>query len=156
MVFYANELWKGVQTGESFIKSYDLTAQQVSDIKQLYKKLDVQKIPSDKFIKSWQQGFDGITYIIEEKSHKLYAFKNYWTPSAQYEFDESRRILAFTSTIEEIVDYSSKWKEFQREIPFYGWTYNGSLIVLKVIVNTKEYRKYKRKKNRQLRDKKLQ
>src|SRR5690606_34492706 len=116
--FYVKEIWDNVQTGELFIKSYELTPRQVNEIENLYKELDIQQIPSDKLIKNWQQGFDGITYIIERKDGRLYSFKNYWTPSSQYKFDESRRILTFTSAIDEIVDYSSKRKDFEKEIPF--------------------------------------
>ena len=62
-------------------------------------------------------------------------------------------ILNFTKQIDEIVDYTNKRKDFEREIPFYGWTYNGSMVITRVISDTKEYLKYKRMKKKQLKNK---
>jgi len=152
--FYAKEIWDNVQTGESFVKSYDLTSEQFNEIQSLYKSLQIQKIPSDNLIENWKHGVDGIEYIIELKNGNSYSFKSYWTPSAQKEFDESKKILEFTNQLDKIIDYPAKRKEFEKQIPFYGWTYNGSMVVIKIISNTKEYRKYKRIKEKQLKRKK--
>ena len=151
--FYVKEIWDGVQTDETFIKGYELTIKQTNDIHTLYDNLLIREIPSDKLIENWRHGFDGIEYIIESKDANLYSFKCYWTPSAQKEFDESKKILDFTNQLDSIINYSEKRKVFEKEIPFYGWTYNGSMSMIKIISNTKEYRKYKRMKSKQLKEK---
>ena len=152
IVFYVHEIWESNQTGETYIKSFDIHAEQVKKIKLLIDSLEINKIPSDKYISSWTHGFDGITYIFENKKDNHYSFKNYWTPSSQKNLKEAQNILTFTNQLDGIIEYSAKRKLFEREIPFYGWTYNGSMAVTRVISNTKEYRKYKRMKKRQLRN----
>ena len=150
VTFYAHEIWDSKQTGESFIKSYPLDKIQLLKIYQLYDSLEINKIPSDKFIKKWKHGFDGITYILERKIETMYSFKNYWTPSIQENFYESQRILNFTTAIDTIIDYREKRKIFESEIPFYGWSFNGSMVTMRIVSNTKQYRKYKRMKRKQL------
>ncbi|HRN46459.1 MAG TPA: hypothetical protein PKW69_00385 [Niabella sp.] len=151
--FYVNEIWDNQQTGEAFIKSYEIKPDQIKKITALIDLFKINEIPSDKFIKKWTHGFDGITYIIENKTDNLYSFKNYWTPSSQENFEQAEAILKFTNQLDEIVEYITKRKEFEKEIPFYGWTYNGSMIITRVISDTKAYLKYKRTKKKQLKNK---
>jgi hypothetical protein len=151
LIFYANEIWNNKQTGECYIKSFELTSAQVRKIKQLIDSLGINEIPSDRYIKDWQHGFDGITYIVENKNNDYYSFKTYWTPSAQIKFKESAAISNFINQLDEITGYRTNLKLFEREIPFYGWTYEGSMITMKVISNSRAYRKYKRMKKKQMR-----
>ena len=151
--FYVNEIWEEYQTGEFFKKCYKLDKKQVDEIKALYEDLKIKEIPSDKKIEKWKSGFDGITYIFETKNNSKYSFKTYWTPTIQDDFDESRRIIEFKNKLDTIVDYTSKIKKFERKIPFYGWSYNNSMIVVKITSNSKEYRKYKRAKKKQQKQK---
>lgn len=152
-VFYVHEIWEGKQTGETYIKSFDLNLEQVIKIKLMFDCLEINTIPSDKYISNWIHGFDGITYIFENKKDNSYSFKNYWTPSSQKNLKEAQDILNFTNQLDDIIDYSAKRKSFENGIPFYGWTYNGSsMAAVRVISNTKEYRRYKRMKKRQLKN----
>ena len=154
IVFYVQEIWESEQTGETYIKSFDIDAAQVKKIKLLKDSLEINNIPSDKYISGWARGLDGITYLFENKKDNNYSFKNYWTPSSQGNFKEAQTILTFTNQLDEIIEYSAKRRLFEREIPFYGWTYNGSsMATVRVISNTKEYRRYKRMKKRQLKNK---
>lgn len=150
--FYVNEIWDNKQTGEVFIKAYEIKPDQIKKITALVDHFKINEIPSDKFIKKWTHGFDGITYIIENKTDNVYSFKNYWTPSSQENFAQAEAIINFTKQIDEIVDYTNKRKCFEEEIPFYGWTYNGSMVITRVISDTKEYLKYKRMKKKQLKN----
>lgn len=150
--FYVREIWNGEQTGVTYIKSFELKPEQAKRIKFLIDSLEINKIPSDKYIHDWSKGLDGITYIFENKNANNYSFKNYWTPSSQRSFKESKAILNFTNQLDEIIEYPAKRKLFEREIPFYGWTYDGSMAVIRVISSTKEYRKYERMKKRQLKN----
>ncbi|MEZ0007630.1 hypothetical protein ABH942_003015 [Flavobacterium sp. 28YEA47A] len=141
--FYVNGTYTNNRSKESFAKGYDLKQEQVSQIKNLYEALKVQEIPSCKLIKSWKQGFDGITYIFELKKGNSYSFKNYWTPSMQDEFEESKRILQFVNQLDTIVDYIREREKFEKEIPFLEWSYNNSMIITKVIPNTEAYKRAK-------------
>lgn len=151
--FYVKEIWNNVQTDETFSKSFDLDTKQVKALKKLIDSLTINEIASDRYIQDWHQGFDGITYLIEHKKDNLYSFKKYWTPSSQNSFKESVAILKFITELDRIVEYQAKRKLFESEIPFYGWTYNGSTAIVKIISNTKAYQKYKLMKKRQLKQK---
>jgi hypothetical protein len=129
---------------EIFVKRYALKQEQVRQIKNLYDALKIQEIPSDKLIKNWKQGFDGITYFFELKEGKSYSFKNYWTPSIQEEFEESKKISQFIDQLDKIVDYPAKRKKFENEIPFSQWSYNNSGITVSTIPNKKAYKRAKK------------
>ncbi|HWV74150.1 MAG TPA: hypothetical protein VN040_20670 [Pseudosphingobacterium sp.] len=151
VVFYADEIWEDRQTGHYFSKSFELDPKQVTEIEQLIDSLDILSIPSDRFIKGWSSGFDGITYFIEEKKDHQYSFKTYWTPSAQPDLKEAKTLSDFADKrLDRIIDYEGKRKLFEQEISFYGWTYNGSIMTTKVIADRKAFRKYKREKKKQL------
>lgn len=134
---------------EIFVKKYRLSQKQVRQIKNLYDTLKIQEIPTDKLIKNWEQGLDGITYFFELKEGNSYSFKNYWTPSAQDEFEESKKILQFINELENILDYPAKRRKFENKIPFFQWSYNYGGVNVSTIPNTKKYykklKKYKRK-----------
>lgn len=58
---------------------------------------------------------------------------------------------SWNTKFDEIINYSEKKILFESENPFYGWKYNGSMVIVQVISNSKDFRKYKRIKKRQLR-----
>lgn len=150
VIFYVREIWDSKQTGESFIKSFILDQGQILKIYKLYDSLGIIELPSDKFIKKWGHGFDGITYIIENKIGNNYSFKNYWTPTAQEKFEESENLVRFTNDLDSLLNYKEKSKLFESAIPFYSWTYEGSIAIAIRIISKKEFKKYRRKKNKQL------
>jgi len=83
--------------------------------------LKINELPSDKNIKGWQQGLDGITYFIEYKVDKNYSFKNYWTPTSQDSLAEAQLLLLLISSFESLPDIKNSSKDFQNEIPFDSW-----------------------------------
>ena len=85
--------------------------------------LKINELPSDKNIKGWQQGLDGITYFIEYKVDKNYSFKNYWTPTSKDSLAEAQLPLLLMSSFESLPDIKNSSKDFQNEIPFDSWTY---------------------------------
>jgi len=153
IIFYVKEIWAGKQTKDFFLKSFELEHEQVAAIRQEIHALGIDTLPSGKYIKGWTYGFDGITYYLEQKKENQYTFKSYWTPSIQENLKEARVLSDFLdSKLDKIIEYEKKKKLFEQEVPFYGWTYPGSAIVVKIISNDKAFRKYKRKKKKQLKD----
>jgi len=101
--------------------------------------IKINELPSDKNIKGWQQGLDGITYFIEYKVDNKYSFKNYWTPTSQDSLVEAKLLLYFISSLENLLDLKKSSKAFQNEIPFDSWTYPGSSTsVLRIKPKTKK------------------
>ncbi len=152
-VMYVDEIWKGKKTGQTFIKEFDLTKKQVNEIKNLITSLKIHEIPSDKQVKEWTFGFDGIIYNFELKDGNNYSYKHYWTPTSQQKFVESNTINYFVIKIDEIIDYHGNSKKFAKEIPYFTWTKDGvSWVAMKVLnrENYSEYRRYKKlmKKNK--------
>lgn len=111
----------------------------------------INTIPSDKFIPKWQQGFDGITYIIEYKDSVQRSFKKYWTPSAQNNVEEAESIQNFVDKVYSTVDLEKLSLNFQKEIPFRSWTCNG--VIITRVMSKKEYKEYKKKKRKLLKKK---
>ena len=109
-----------------FTKHYPITSSQASKIRHLIDSLQIETLPSDKNIKGWDHGFDGIEYFTEFKRNGLYTFKNYWTPTAQDTLKEAKLFQNFVSSLSNILDLKNNGKLFQDDIPFDSWTYPGS------------------------------
>lgn len=112
VVFGVDEEWNGKPTGDSVIQYYSLTENQISGIKRLIDSLEINKIPSDKYIADWKLGFDGDVCIIENKNGNNYSFKTYWTPSAQGNLKEAKTILNFTTQTDSIINYPQLREKF--------------------------------------------
>lgn len=109
-----------------FIKHYPITSSQALEIRHLIDSLQIEALPSDKNIKGWQSGFDGIEYFTEFIKNGQYTFKNYWTPSAQDTLKEAVLFQSFISGLSKILDLKNNGKIFQDDIPFDSWIYPGS------------------------------
>ncbi|MCF6141066.1 hypothetical protein L1S34_07195 [Flavobacterium sp. K77] len=134
-----------------FKKTFNLTNETAKEITNLIEKTKINTIPSDKFIEGWQQGFDGIEYIFEYKTKTEYSFKNYWTPTAQENIEEAKRIQKFVDELYQICDSENLSKQFSNEIPFRSYSYNGGSIVVSRIMIKEEYRKFKKEKRKRRR-----
>lgn len=145
-VMYVDEIWEGKKTGQTFIKEFNLTEKQVNEIKYLISSLKIHEIPSDKQIKDWTFGFDGITYKFELKDGDTYSYKHYWTPTAQQKFMEANTINYFIIKIDNIIDYQENSKNFAKEVPYYNWTKNEVSWVAMKVLNKENYSKYRRYK----------
>jgi hypothetical protein len=112
-----------------FTKHYPITSSQASQVRHLIDSLQIETLPSDKNIKGWEQGLDGIEYFTEFKKNGLYTFKNYWTPTAQDTLKEAILFQSFVSSLSNILDLKNNGKLFQDDIPFASWIYPGSASV---------------------------
>ena len=87
------------------------------DTVQIRKVLDLEKIiapiSTDKTIKGWKQGFDGIEYIFETATPSTYCFKTYWTPTAQDStLMEAKMIQGFVDSLYSSLRLDSKRQAF--------------------------------------------
>ncbi|WP_160711752.1 hypothetical protein [Chitinophaga solisilvae] len=153
VVFKADEIWDKILTDDCFVQTFPLTENQVQHICHLIDTLMIDSIPSDKYIRQWHRGFDGVTYCLESRTGTVYSFKRYWTPSVQGNFREANLIAAFIEQLNIITGYTDKRKIFEAAIPFYGWTSNNGTITMRVVSDSEHYNKYKRLKKKQLKQK---
>jgi hypothetical protein len=117
-----------------FKKTFNLKSETAKEIINLIEKTEINKIASDKFIKGWQHGFDGIEYIFEYKTKNEYSFKNYWTPNLQDNLDEAKKIQNFVDELYRICNSENLSKLFVKEIPFRSYSYNGGSAVVSRIM----------------------
>ena len=141
--FYVREIDK-VQTGESFQQIFPLNKEIVREMFALIDSTEIEKIPSDSFIKNWKQGFDGINYNLELKTQNSYSYKSYWTPTIQTNVPEAILIQKFIDKFYSMANSKANYNTFERNIPFLSWTCNG--VTLSKVLTRQEYRKYKKKK----------
>jgi len=151
IIYFVFEVWEEDYKADTFVKTY-LLPKSISE--SLYKYISnsgIQKIPSDKYIKDWQQGFDGITHTYELKDNHNYSFKNFWTPTAQKGIEEAEFIIEFNKKIGEIGKLEKYGKDFAENVPFISYMYSGSAYSITKPPTKKELRKYKRgRKKKQL------
>jgi len=138
---------------KNFKKTFNLKSETAKEIFNLIEKTEINKIASDKFIKDWQHGFDGIEYIFEYKTKTEYSFKNYWTPDSQENLEEAKTIQKFVNELYRICDSENLSKQFSKEIPFRSYSYNGGSMVVSRIMTQEEYRKYKKEKRKRKKQK---
>ncbi len=109
-----------------FVKKDIILPKDAAKAINLIDSLKIIELPSDKNIKGWQQGLDGITHFIEYKIDNRYSFKNYLTPEVQGSLAEAQLLLTFISSLENLLDMTSSSKIFQNDIPFDSWKHPGS------------------------------
>lgn len=138
----ANETSQYGQTGDCFVKVFELDSLQLSQVLDLYSLLNIDVIPTDKFIAEWKWGFDGIIYTFESRRDTLYSLKHYWTPEIQ-ENETAHKLDSFFKRLDRIVDYPEKQKIMNQEVPFQMWSMDGSIVGVSRGVNSRRaYRKY--------------
>lgn len=111
----------------------------------LIESTEIKNIPDEDAIKSWGQGFDGITYIIETADTKEYFFKTYWTPTAQNSLKEAIIVQNFVDKCMEVTNSKEIWSDFASRIPFECYINGGPMISCKVLTK-REKRKLKRER----------
>jgi hypothetical protein len=144
--FVAREIDEFKDSTTVFQRKFNFDSDISLKIFRLIDSLKINSIPSDKFIPKWQQGFDGITYLMEYKDSIQHSFKNYWTPKAQENLEEAVRIQNFVDYVYTIVNSEKLDAIFQKEIPFRSWTCNG--VSISRAMTRKEYKEYRRKKRK--------
>jgi hypothetical protein len=130
--------------GRTFKKRFDLSQSQVQEAFRLVDSSRIGDIPSQKFIEAWQQGFDGVEYLFEEKRDSLFSFRSYWSPRVQEGVPEAVRVLSFVNSLDSVVKRKELSSTFQAQIPFDSWTYPGSGVGF-VRVKPVKNRKFKGK-----------
>lgn len=98
----------------------DLSGEATSQVKYLVDDLEIETIPSDKFIEDWvQTGLDGHTYFIEHSSGDSLSFKNYWSPAyhRHKQIREARFIRYFIDQLFKIEEINSAFG-FMEKQPF--------------------------------------
>lgn len=95
-------------------------------------------LPSDKEIKNWQHGADGITYFVEYSDKKNYWIKNYWTPSAQDSIPEALIVLNFIKKLSDSLNLEVTYKTFKNDLPKQGCYNSGGMTNTCYISNTLE------------------
>jgi hypothetical protein len=94
-----------------------LSEAEAQNVYDLFKGTQVFKLPTDKEIKNWQQGDDGAEYLLEYATGSNYAFKAYWTPSAQKGVPEADTLLALNQRLGLIINLGASWKSFLATLP---------------------------------------
>lgn len=120
------EAYPNDKRNKIFTKRYPISISQASQVRHLIDSLQIELLPSDKHIKGWQQGLDGVTYFTECKKDGQYSFKNYWTPTSQDSLKEAIQFQCFVSGLDKILNLKNNSKSFEDDIPFDSWTYPGS------------------------------
>lgn len=133
---------KQQQNPEKFYFSrVDLDPQEAKKAYELIKAVDT--IPTDKFIKGWAQGFDGVEYNLETSTPRTYDFRNYWTPTTQKKsVTEAWKIQAFINNIDTLLALRHKLKDFFDGLKPGSYVGDGPMIIVKL---TKEQQDYLRR-----------
>lgn len=121
--------------GRLYFKKYALTDRTTEAIFDLVTKYQIIDLPTDKQIKGWDGGFDGITYIIEHADSDSYSFKNYWTPTYyQDKLKEAKQLVDFVDSVNSIDELKTLGEKFMTRQPFSSWygAIGGGTIVSKI------------------------
>ena len=103
----------------------------------------IEAIPTDKLIKNWVQGLDGIEYVIETSTPAIYSFKTYWTPSVQdFSLAEAKKIKSFVKNLDSLLDLGHKYHQFFATLkPGNYYTGDGTMVAMKLTAEQNEYSK---------------
>ena len=126
---------KKSKEGRLYFKKNALTDQTTKMIFDLVTKYKILGLPTDKQIKGWDGGLDGITYLIEHADKNSYSFKNYWTPTHyEDELTEARQLVDFVDNLNNIDELKTLGEKFMNRQPFSSWygSIGGSTIVSKI------------------------
>lgn len=132
-------------TNRTFIKANELNGDSLRLLRELLTSSNILFLPTDDSIKGWQQGFDGITYIIEHSTKDSYSFKSYWTPQAQDSLKEAIHVHTFIDNAFSLANAQTVWKEFSKQIPFESYYNGGPGIALRVLTE-KQRKAYKKER----------
>ena len=114
--------------------------------KKAYKLIkQVENIPTDKSIKGWVQGLDGVEYIFETSTPSTYNFRTYWTPTAQdSSLIEAKDIQKFVIEMDSVLNLHDQYKKFFATLKPGNYMGDGPSISIKLTpVQIEYYRKTK-------------
>jgi hypothetical protein len=130
-------------TNRTFIQTKKILGDSLRQLVEQVKSSKILFLPTEDSIKGWQQGLDGIIYIIEHSKKDNYAFKTYWTPKAQDSLKEAIQVQTFVDNAFNLADAKTAWQEFSKEIPFESYYNGGPGVAIRILTEKqrKEYRK---------------
>jgi hypothetical protein len=102
----------------------------------------IAKIPTDKLINGWTQGFDGLEYVFETSTPTTYSFRTYWTPTSQdSSLAEAKMVQAFVNDLDSLLGLGHKYSAFFATLkpgPYIG---DGPMITTKLTAKQAKYSK---------------
>ncbi len=135
--FYDEEK-KKKKTSRLFSNQTDLDTVQARNVFSLTKV--ISEIPTDKSIKGWGQGFDGVEYIFEVVNPLDYCFKTYWTPRAQdSSLIEAKMIQTFVNKLDTLLQLNQRFKDFFSTLEPGSYIGGGPMITVKLTPKQIEY-----------------
>lgn len=134
-------------TNRFFCLQQSLTPQQVEDILALYRSRDMDTLRHQEKIAEWDNGLDGITYIIETQYDRLYRFRTYWTPWSDSPIPEERLVYQFVDSCFLLAGSALLHVTFRESHPFYSYE-NGTGSIATRIVTWEQYQHMKRERKR--------
>ncbi|AUP80910.1 hypothetical protein C1H87_20235 [Flavivirga eckloniae] len=115
-----------------------LSSKQSEDIYNIVQNSKILELPSDKDIENWNQGMDGITYIIEHSDKKNYWLKNYWTPSTQDSIPEAIIVLDLVKKLSDTLKLREVYTSFKNTLPKKGCYNSGGMVNMCYVSNSLE------------------
>ncbi|MBI1286033.1 MAG: hypothetical protein GC178_00480 [Flavobacteriales bacterium] len=129
---------------------------QTSLAKNLIKSSDIRKVPDERSIPNWLQGYDGVTYYIEDADSSSYSFKSYWEPETQGSLVEALLVDSLIKKLCRVVEAKSYWTKFEDVLPFVCYQSAGPFVTCsRKMLNygtRRQWRKTKRKSKREKAD----
>lgn len=136
-------------TNRTFVITTPLSSDTAFAISELFWSGRIAGLPTDDSIASWQQGFDGINYIIEQSSGCSYYFKSYWTPTAQGDLTEAKIVQSFIDSVLVFADADTAVKLFAKAVPYESYSNGGVGIAVRVLT-PKQRKKYAQERRKYL------
>lgn len=115
-----------------------LSSKQAENIYNIVQNSKILVLPPDKNIENWNQGMDGITYIIEHSDKKNYYLKNYWTPSAQDSIPEAIIVLNLVKNLSDTLNLQKEYSSFKNTLQKKGCYNSGGMTNMCYISNSLE------------------
>ncbi|TSJ38901.1 hypothetical protein FO440_20595 [Mucilaginibacter corticis] len=134
---YHNKRANGYKT-DTLSNKVILSPEKAKSVYNIITNSGILKLPSDNKIKNWQQGADGITYIVEYADKKNYSLKTYWEPSDQDSIPEALIMLSFIKKISEAFNLDEMYTSFKNGLPRNGCYNSGGMSTTCYISNSYE------------------
>jgi len=101
-------------------------------IYKLFSDSKVATIPTDKDIKGWRPGNDGLTYFIQYKTGSHYTSKSYWSPEGFKDIPEAVVIDRFVTEASTLLNVNKRWNNFLAILPKGKSYHRGGISVVTV------------------------
>lgn len=123
---------------ETLTSKMFLSSEQIEKIYTLIKVSGILNLPSDENIENWNNGNDGIAYVIEQADKNNYWLKSYWSPSSQDSIPEALIVLNVINGFETILNLKEMYSTFRKSLPKKGCYNSGGRTNVYYISNSFE------------------